>query len=171
MRANGGNAGKCCEEGRVDRSLVSIVLNNKPASIKVAEATREKIFRTAREMNYSPNLLARGLRKGKTQTIGFLAGSPRHEILSAQTMVLDKFVDKAGYRLYVSYTMGELDRMVKTANELVARGGRLILRGRFPGTLRRAVASRSAFPFRRCLLNRLYRSHAGMVYQDVGLSA
>jgi LacI family transcriptional regulator len=38
----------------------------------VAEATREQVIKTAREMGYSPNRAARQLRRQKAETIGFI---------------------------------------------------------------------------------------------------
>ncbi len=38
----------------------------------VSEATRKRIIQCAQDMGYRPNVLARGLAKGKTSTIGFL---------------------------------------------------------------------------------------------------
>ncbi|MBA2394631.1 MAG: LacI family DNA-binding transcriptional regulator [Ktedonobacteraceae bacterium] len=38
----------------------------------VSEATRKRILQCAQDMGYRPNVLARGLAKGKTSTIGFL---------------------------------------------------------------------------------------------------
>ncbi|MCD4824830.1 MAG: LacI family transcriptional regulator [Phycisphaerae bacterium] len=143
------------------------MLNRKSKPIEVSKATRKRIFQAAKEMNYSPNLLARGLRKGKTQTIGFLAGTPKHEILSAQVMILDQLVDKAGYRLYISYTMGELDRMVETANELVSRGvDGLILRGAFPGVSTEQLQSRLSFPVPTVFVESQVPFPCRQVYQD-----
>jgi DNA-binding LacI/PurR family transcriptional regulator len=38
----------------------------------VSEATRKRILQCAQDMGYRPNVLARGLAKGKTSTLGFL---------------------------------------------------------------------------------------------------
>jgi LacI family transcriptional regulator, galactose operon repressor len=121
------------KRAKVAAPTVSIVLNNKPKPIKVSEATRKRIFQVAKEMNYRPNLLARGLAKGKTQTIGFLTGSPTLEMVSAMTAKLDNFADDVEYGVYTVHTEGKLDLTVKRANDLIARGvDGLIIRGSFP---------------------------------------
>ena len=42
------------------------------ASVLVKEKTRELVRQTAAEMDYSPNLMARGIVMGKTGTLGLL---------------------------------------------------------------------------------------------------
>lgn len=83
-------------------------------------------------MGYRPNLLARGLSKGKTHTIGFLLSSPFMDVTAAQMRLLDQFVNESGYRLYICHTSRDLDQMVERANELISRGvDGLIMRGGF----------------------------------------
>jgi LacI family transcriptional regulator len=54
----------------VDISTVSKVLQGAP--IRVSEAKRDLILRTAREMNYRPNTMARSLRLGKSGAIAMV---------------------------------------------------------------------------------------------------
>lgn len=54
----------------VTPSTVSCILNKKPLPFK--EETVKKVNRIAREMGYTANVLARGLVKGKTNTIGIV---------------------------------------------------------------------------------------------------
>ena len=49
-------------EGTVDRAL-----NARPG---ISEKTKEYILKVAKELNYTPNHLARGLAKGRSMTIG-----------------------------------------------------------------------------------------------------
>ena len=52
---------------------VSSVLNNSPASRSIPERTRTRIVKAARELNYSPNFLARSLRVQRSYTVGVIA--------------------------------------------------------------------------------------------------
>lgn len=76
-------AGVCYSEGALGRSRVTIKdiaerVNVSPRAVsaalngtgRVSVATRERIRRTAREMNYQPNMLARGLVSRRTFLIG-----------------------------------------------------------------------------------------------------
>ncbi|MDE2789823.1 MAG: LacI family DNA-binding transcriptional regulator [Paracoccaceae bacterium] len=55
----------------VSSSLVSRALNNHPKSTASA-GTRERILAAARQLDYQPNLIARGLRTARTHTIALL---------------------------------------------------------------------------------------------------
>lgn len=55
----------------VDVSTVSLALNDDP---RIRAATRERIHEIARELGYRRNSLARGLRSGKSFTIGAVVG-------------------------------------------------------------------------------------------------
>ena len=82
------------EELGVSLVTVSKVLRNKK---DVGEATRKRILQRARELNYQPNMLARGLASGKSYAIGlivpdllqtfFARARKRRECRSAQGVV------------------------------------------------------------------------------------
>ena len=64
----------------VGRSAVSYVLNGSQSeTVRVSEATRQRILETALEMGYRPNELARSVRSGKTRMIGYLIMEPEYE--------------------------------------------------------------------------------------------
>ena len=57
----------------VSRSTVSIVLNERSGSrVPISENTRQRVLDAAQKLGYHPNDLARNLRSGSSQTIGFL---------------------------------------------------------------------------------------------------
>lgn len=55
------------QRANVTTATVSMVINNKP---NISESTREKVLRIAKELNYYPNAIARGLATKKTHAIG-----------------------------------------------------------------------------------------------------
>ncbi|RIK34609.1 MAG: hypothetical protein DCC55_32835 [Chloroflexi bacterium] len=55
----------------VSRTTVSYVLNNN-TSVSIPEETRERIWKAAAELNYTPHTQAQRLRSGKTRTITML---------------------------------------------------------------------------------------------------
>lgn len=56
----------------VSRTLVSMVLNGQGDQHGISLATQEKVRKKAKELNYRPNHIARGLRTGKSNTIGLI---------------------------------------------------------------------------------------------------
>lgn len=53
----------------VTSATVSMVINNKP---NISEATRKKVLKIAKELNYYPNVIARGLATKKSNAIGVI---------------------------------------------------------------------------------------------------
>lgn len=53
-------------------STVSRVMSGKAAKYRISETTKNLILREAQKSNYTPSLIAKGLRAGKTDTIGLL---------------------------------------------------------------------------------------------------
>jgi len=53
----------------VTSATVSMVINNKP---NISEATRRKVLKIAKELNYYPNVIARGLATKKSNSIGVI---------------------------------------------------------------------------------------------------
>jgi len=62
------------ERAGVTPTVVSRVLHNKALSIRVSEATAERVRKAAKELNYRVNAAARGLRERQTMSIGVLHG-------------------------------------------------------------------------------------------------
>lgn len=56
----------------VSKTAVSLVLNNKGNENKISQETQRRIITYAKKHNYVPNQLARGLSRGKTETIGLI---------------------------------------------------------------------------------------------------
>lgn len=53
---------------------VSAVINNTKSTVRVSDATRERIFAAMAELRYQPHVTARSLRLQRTDTIGFYNG-------------------------------------------------------------------------------------------------
>lgn len=69
------------------------------ASVVVKEKTRELVRRTAAEMDYSPNLMARGIVMGKTGLLGLLTYQISKETTGIQTDQILKVADDRGYKI------------------------------------------------------------------------
>ena len=114
----------------MSRATVSAVLGNK-AHCFASEKTKALIRETAEQMGYTPNLLARGLKSGRTCTIGLIECSMQNEVKQQEVVQYTNLLGERDYRLYVSYTKGE-ERLLRLACEdLLARGcDALIISGR-----------------------------------------
>ena len=107
-----------CRAG-VSDAAVSRALRDNP---RISLARRKQIKQIAREMGYRPNLLARALVEGKTQTVGVLVTHLQLEVTGAKMLALDKLATEAGYRLSLSYSKGDFIRTLDRGRDLVSRG-------------------------------------------------
>lgn len=69
------------------------------ASVLVKEKTRELVRQTAAEMDYSPNLMARGIVMGKTGTLGLLTYQIFQEAFGRQTDQILKEAEEQDYQI------------------------------------------------------------------------
>ncbi len=119
----------------VSQTTVSYVLSGRK-DVVIPESTRERIWRAARELGYRPNSLARGLVKGKTQTIGVLI--PRMDS-SFHALIMDGIQEvctTADYRVLLADSRHNA--------ELEARQVEMLLEHRVDGIISIAVAGASS---------------------------
>ena len=74
----------------VSQSTVSRVFNTSSGYV-VKEALREKVLAAAREIGYSPNLVARGMINGKTNMVGLVVGDSLGPFYNT---IVNDFVEK-----------------------------------------------------------------------------
>ncbi len=87
------------KKAQVSTATVSYVLND---SAQISEETREKVLKAVRELNYSPNNIAKSLKIKKTNTIGIITeditvfNSP--EIVDG----INKYMEEQGYHIILN---------------------------------------------------------------------
>lgn len=78
-------------------STVSRVLNGKAKKYRISAKTEKLILDTAKELDYSPNLLARGLRLNKTFTLGYSIPDIDNPFFSRIADSVEKYSRKKKY--------------------------------------------------------------------------
>jgi DNA-binding LacI/PurR family transcriptional regulator len=89
---------------------------------RVAPATRERIVRIAREMNYVPNLTARALATGKTGRIGLLSGQFDYLYYANMLHFLKLHLDAANYKLLLLRNSEEVRELIHATNNTEVDG-------------------------------------------------
>jgi len=84
---------------KVSTAVVSVVLNNGAGNIRVSAEVRKKIIDLAKELNYRPNSLARGLKTGKTNTIGLLVSDISNHYYSKVARSVEDVANSYGYNV------------------------------------------------------------------------
>ncbi len=88
----------------VDKSTVSLVLNQKKSSVKISAGTRQKVLEAVEELNYRPSFSARALAKGKTSSIGLVCGNIQSAHYSEFAAIALREAESRGYHLLISVT-------------------------------------------------------------------
>lgn len=81
----------------VSTTTVSFVLNGKAKEKRISNDLRDQILAIAAELNYRPNHVARGLRTGKTNTIGLMVEDISNPFFANLAKVIEDEADKVGY--------------------------------------------------------------------------
>jgi LacI family transcriptional regulator len=81
----------------VSTALVSYVLNGKEKEARVGADMAIKIRKTATELNYQPNLIAKSLKMGKTKTIGLIVADISNPFFSSIARIIEDEAKKNGY--------------------------------------------------------------------------
>lgn len=99
----------------VSVATVSRVLNNNPY---VKEATREKVAQAIKELNYSPNLSGRILRRNETKIILVLLPTISNPFFSKAVTGIRHIADKFGYLIMICNTESDVKKELEFLNLL-----------------------------------------------------
>ncbi len=105
----------------VSKTLVSLVLNGKGDSTSINKNTQQKVINKAKELKYIPNQVARGLRMGKTKTLGLLVADISNPFFARITRTIEHYAEKEGYSLIVCSSDEDKDREIRLINMLLNR--------------------------------------------------
>ncbi len=86
---------------------VSRALNRRP---NVSEDTRALVFRTARQLGYSPNAIAKSLALNKTYTIGVVVPEISHSFFPEAIRGIEEVVCSAGYHIILTHSAERANR-------------------------------------------------------------
>jgi len=97
----------------VSTALVSYVLNNK--ADRVGAEMAEKIRQAAIQLNYRPNLIARSLQSGKTNTLGLIVADISNPFFSHIARIIEDEAKRSGYTVI----FGSNDESVEKSQALL----------------------------------------------------
>lgn len=97
-------------------STVSIALSSNAYNSRISKSTIERVRQAQIELNYNPNMLASGLRKGYTNTIGFVLSDVANPFFVKLASTVEMEAAKHGYRVFFAGSE-ENDEKCKAAIE------------------------------------------------------
>lgn len=101
-------------------STVSAILNNRPTCF-AGEKVRKKVLEIAEELGYYPNLLYRGLRNKKTNTIGLIIPHLYYSLITIDIELLESLLWEEGYHLFIGYTTNRLEKEEALIRDFLSR--------------------------------------------------
>jgi LacI family transcriptional regulator len=112
------------ERANVSFSTVAKALHNDPV---INEKTREKIHKIAKELNYRPNVLAKGLRSRKTKTIGIILNDLQSPFYSEIYKAIGDIINKRGYTMLLSDSSYDEELEMKNISTMISQGAEGII--------------------------------------------
>ncbi len=105
----------------VSKALVSLVLNGKGDERGINKQTQERVRVKAKELNYIPNQYARGLRIGRTNTIGVIVPDISNIFYGQLCKAIETEAYARGYNLIISNTYEDVQKEKKLISDLINR--------------------------------------------------
>ncbi len=81
----------------VSHPAVSAVLNGKARKARISKVTADRIRAAAHELGYKPNLQAKGLRSGKSFSVGILLPAPMDNFFAGMIGQLEQCLSRTSY--------------------------------------------------------------------------
>ena len=106
------------ERARVSTATVSRVLNN---SGIVKESTRKRVTRAVEELNYYPNLHARSLAGGRTNSLGMIVSNIRNPFFVDIFVGMEAAARERGYEVFVESTDYQPSRVLASVGSMIGR--------------------------------------------------
>ncbi len=92
------------ERAGVAVSSVSRVLSGHP---NVSKAMRRRVLLAVADLGYEPDLLAQGLRRGETMTVGFVVGDISNPLLAEIALGAETSLGKLGYSMLLANSQND----------------------------------------------------------------
>ncbi len=112
---------KVAKDLGVSKTLVSLVLNNKGDKYGISAKTQKEVFEKAKELNYKPNLIARGLRTGKSNIIGLIVADISNPFYAKISRSIEYSASRKGYNLIIC-SSEENDKKEQELIEILIKG-------------------------------------------------
>ncbi len=99
----------------VSTALVSYVVNNKEVKARISPGMVKKIRKAVVQLNYQPNLIAKSLKSGRTNTIGLIVADISNPFFSSIARIIEDEARKQGYVVI----FGSSDESAEISQDLI----------------------------------------------------
>lgn len=100
----------------ITASTVSRALNDNP---RISEATKKKVLKVAKQINYQPNHIASALRSGKSKLIGVIVPTANRNFFSSVIRGIEELANSLNYKVIISQSYDDFDKEAQTVEALL----------------------------------------------------
>lgn len=104
------------EKLNITASTVSRALNDNP---RISDATKKKVLKVAKQINYQPNHIASALRSGKSRLIGVIVPTANRNFFSSVIRGIEELANNLNYKIIISQSYDDFDKEVQTVEALL----------------------------------------------------
>lgn len=105
----------------VSKTLVSMVLNNRADEKGISKETQKRVWEKVKEMNYKPNMMARGLRLGRSNTIGLIVSDIANPFYARIARYVENYLEPKGYSIMICSTDEDIEKELRLIRMLKDR--------------------------------------------------
>ncbi|MFH0865057.1 MAG: LacI family DNA-binding transcriptional regulator [Bacteroidota bacterium] len=105
----------------VSKTLVSMVLNNRANEKGISKETQKRVWEKIKEMNYKPNMMARGLRLGRSNIIGLIVSDIANPFYARIARYVENYLEPNGYNIMICSTDEDIEKEIRLTRMLKDR--------------------------------------------------
>lgn len=105
----------------VSKTLVSMVLNNRANEKGISKETQKRVWEKIKEMNYKPNMMARGLRLGRSNIIGLIVSDIANPFYARIARHVENYLEPKGYNIMICSTDEDIEKEIRLTRMLKDR--------------------------------------------------
>ncbi|MBA2395478.1 MAG: LacI family DNA-binding transcriptional regulator [Ktedonobacteraceae bacterium] len=126
--------GDIAEAAHVSVSTVSRILHRRDGSIKISQATQERVLAVAKRLSYEPNPFASALRTQRTGVLGVIIRDIGDPFLNLMVQVLQQTAHQEGFEVLIGHAEVNLETAQHQMNLMLTHWfDGLFLLGNVPG--------------------------------------
>ncbi|PZX61325.1 LacI family transcriptional regulator [Algoriphagus ratkowskyi] len=104
------------EKLKVTASTVSRALNDNP---RISDATKKRVLKAAKDLNYQPNNIAAALRSGRSKLIGVVVPTANRNFFSSVIRGIEEFANSLNYKVVISQSYDDFEKEKQTIEALL----------------------------------------------------
>jgi LacI family transcriptional regulator len=102
-------------------TTVSMVLNDGPSAQRISEATRKRIWKTAKKLGYRPNVFARSLRSNRSRSVGVIVFDITDPYCSQILRAIETHLQPSGYTSVLADLQNDRGNFQRCLNMVLER--------------------------------------------------